>query len=145
MSTHKFDLEPSEQEAWDALSDFLAKNSGQRMSVEVKIINDQRTPPQNNAIHQWCEDVAKYFNDAGLDMRAVLKPEADIPWTKESVKTMIWHEIQARMFPDAVDKNGKPSTSKLKKDQPSQVEQVIARHFSETRGLTLPPFPSARP
>lgn len=112
---------------------------------KVKITHQkQRTPPQNNAIHQWCEDLADFFNESGLDMKAVLKPEAEIPWTKEAVKKMIWHPIQARMFPDAVDKDGNPSTAKLKTDEPSQIEMAIARHFSE-KGITLPKFPSARP
>ena len=41
---------------------------------------------QFNAMHLWCERVADQLNDAGLDMKAVLKPEVDIPWGKESVK-----------------------------------------------------------
>jgi hypothetical protein len=53
-----------------------------------------RTNAQNNAIHKYCSLLADTFGMAGLDMKAVLKPEVEIPWTTESVKNHIWRPIQ---------------------------------------------------
>ena len=50
----------------------------------------QRTEKQNNSLHAYCQGLADELNSAGLDMRVVLKPEYEIPWTKESVKEHLW-------------------------------------------------------
>lgn len=39
----------------------------------------ERTLTQNRAIHLWFTMLADALNDAGLDMRTVLKPEIEIP------------------------------------------------------------------
>ncbi len=38
--------------------------------------------------------MAQALGDAGLDMRATLKPEIQIPWSKQSVKEFLWRPIQ---------------------------------------------------
>ena len=54
----------------------------------------QRTLTQNRALHLYFQLVADTLNDAGLDMRVVLKPEIDIPWSKNTVKEFLWKRIQ---------------------------------------------------
>lgn len=142
MTETVFDLQPNDDAAWRELSKYLAQNDTKAMRVVIaETGSKQRTPPQNRAIHKWFDMVAEFFNDLGLDMQAVLKPGTEIPWTRESVKSMIWHPVQVAMFPDAVDKDGKPSTAALEKAHVSQIEQVISRHIAQTQGVELPAFP----
>lgn len=55
---------------------------------------DQRTLRQNRALHLYFQMVATALNDAGLDMRTVLKPTIEIPWSKDAVKEYLWRPIQ---------------------------------------------------
>lgn len=54
----------------------------------------QRTKQQNKALHKYFELVADSLNEAGLDMRVILKPEVDIAWNKDSVKEYLWRPVQ---------------------------------------------------
>jgi len=90
----------------------------------------QRTSQQNNALHLYCEMMATALNDAGLDMRTVLKPEIEIPWTKESVKKQMWTPIQEIMF-------NKESTTEPSTVEYTQIYDVINRNISEKWGVTV--------
>src|SRR3990167_11482755 len=57
----------------------------------------QRTPAQNNSIHLGCKLIADALNDAGLDMREVLKPEIEIPWTMQSAKDHLFRPVMKTM------------------------------------------------
>ena len=94
-----------------------------------------KTPPQRSALHVWCEQTAEVLNDAGLDMRKMLKPEVDIPWTKDSVKEILYKPILEAM-------TNKTSTEDMNTMEPSVITEVIARHAAEKFGVTLPPFPN---
>ena len=87
-------------------------------------IKKQRTILQNSALHKFFELVAKKLNDAGLDMRFVLKPGVDIPWGKESVKNFLWKPVQNALL-------GKKSTKDLTTDEVDKVYEVLNRHFGE--------------
>ncbi len=92
-----------------------------------------RTKLQNNAIHLWLTKLAKALNDAGLDMRKVLKPETSIDWTMQSAKDYLWRPVQKIM-------TGKKSTTKLETKEVSEVAQVIDRKMME-KGINIP-FPN---
>lgn len=95
-------------------------------------MNDKkRTPLQNKSLHKFCEMLADAFNDAGLDMKAVLKPDIDIPWRKESVKEHIWRPIQLAML-------NKESTVKLETKECSEVYEVLSRHLGDKFGIHVP-------
>lgn len=94
----------------------------------------KRTLKQNNALHLWLHDVAELLNEAGMDMRKTLKPEYEIPWTRDSAKEHIWKPIQKLML-------DKDSTSECDTSQYNKVYQVLCRHFSEKHGITLPEWP----
>lgn len=96
---------------------------------------EKRTPQQNRAFHLLFQQIADTLNEHGLDMRQVLKPEVDIPWTKETVKEYIWRPIQKAMFE-------KTSTTELTTDQVDQVYSTINRFLGEKHGLHFP-FPEA--
>ena len=95
---------------------------------------EQRTIKQNSALHKFFELVAEKLNDAGLDMRFVLKPSVDIPWGKESVKKFLWKPVQNALL-------GKKSTKELTTDEVDKVYNVLNRHFGEKFKMHQP-FPS---
>lgn len=88
----------------------------------------QRTLTQNAALHKYCQMLADDLNDAGYDMKKVLKPEIDIPWTMESVKENLWKPIQKVV-------TGKESTTKPLTNEYSEVYEVLSKHLSEKLGL----------
>lgn len=94
----------------------------------------QRTLQQNRALHKYFEILAETLNNAGLDMRVVLKPSVDIPWNKNSIKEYIWRPIQEAQL-------GKKSTTELKTTEINLVWETINRHLSEKFGVSEA-FPS---
>jgi len=56
----------------------------------------QRTLKQNKSLHKFCELLADELNAAGLDMKTVLKPSVDIPWSKTSVKEFLCHATEGK-------------------------------------------------
>ena len=102
--------------------------------VTITIERRQRTLTQNSALHKYFDMLAEALNEKSLDMRKVLKPEIDIVWTKDSVKTYIWAIIQNVMF-------GTKSTTKLKTNEVSQIYDVIHRSMIEKHDIFVM-FPS---
>lgn len=102
----------------------------------LKTSDDQRTPSQNNALHLGLTMLASALNEAGLDMKKVLKPAVDIDWDMESVKKYLFKPIlQARY--------GKDSTTKLKKiGEIEEVWETMFRFLGEKFGLEYINFPS---
>lgn len=94
----------------------------------------KRTLTQNNAIHKYCDELSKALNEAGLDMRKVLKPGVSIPWSRDLVKKHLWKPIQDAMYE-------KRSTTQLNRVEVSEVYEVLNRHTAEKLGLSVP-FPS---
>lgn len=97
-------------------------------------MGEQRTTKQNNALHLFFELLADELNNAGLDMRVVLKPTVDIPWNKDSVKGYLWRPIMKAQL-------NKDSTTELTTDEVNKVEEVLMRHLSEKFGVFVD-FPS---
>jgi hypothetical protein len=94
-----------------------------------------RTENQNNAIHLYCERLAEALNDAGYEIKKVMEVKtADVPWTKESVKELLWRPLQEA----AVDKH---STKALEKMDVDRVYSILDRHISSNFGVHIE-FPS---
>lgn len=94
----------------------------------------QRTDKLNRAMHLYFTHLAKALNEAGLDMKTVLKPSVEIPWTPTAVKEYLWKPIQQALF-------FKESTTELYTDEPSLVYETLNRHISEKWHVHVP-FPS---
>ena len=94
-----------------------------------------RSEPQANAMWLWCEMCANYLNDAGLDMKAVLRTDMSIDWTKTSFMDYVWRKVEVAM-------TGKHSTKNLSTTDVTAIYETITRHLAESKGVTLPPFPS---
>lgn len=95
---------------------------------------DKRTQQQNKAIHKYCANLAQALNLAGLDMKQVLKPHIEIPWSPATVKDFLWRPIQRIQFQ-------KESTTELTTKEVSDVWETVNRHLSERFNMTVP-FPS---
>jgi hypothetical protein len=102
--------------------------------------SNKRTKKQNNSIHLFCTLLSEAFDEAGLDMRAVLKPEVEIPWTPDTVKRHLWHPIQKLYLPHTIGEDGEVSTKNLDKKEVDKVYEVINRHLAP-HGVHVP-FPS---
>lgn len=96
----------------------------------------QRTSQQNRAMWLWFEILARELNEAGLDMRLVLKPTYKIDWTKENIHDHLWLPIQKALY-------GTESTTFLKKqEQIDKIYEIIMRELGEKHGLENIPFPN---
>jgi len=91
----------------------------------------QRSESQNNALHLWLSRVAKALNDAGLDMRGVLKADADIPWTMMSVKDYLWRPVQKSMYE-------KESTTDPNTVQYIKIYEVLNQALGAKLGIHVP-------
>lgn len=91
----------------------------------------QRSDQQRKAIEVYCRILAKELNDAGLDQRAVLakmREGVEIPWRQETVKDVLWREVQMASL-------GKASTTNLGRDEVSQVYEILNRWTSSALGV----------
>lgn len=117
-------------------NEFNVVGDGEIFNVEFNS-EQQRTQPQNAAIHVYCGHLGNACNDAGFDKRAVyelMKDGFSIPWCKDSVKTDLWHPIQQALFQTK-------STAKLERKQVSEVYMNLDRWTGEKLGISVP-FPS---
>lgn len=90
----------------------------------------KRTDPQNKSLHKFCELLATALNDAGYDMKATLREDIDIPWSKDSVKEFLWKPVQLAV-------TGKESTTELDSGEPSKVYDILMRHMGEKKGINV--------
>jgi hypothetical protein len=95
------------------------------------------TAKQRGALHVWCQMMADTLNNAGLDMCKTLAHKAEIPWTMTSLKEYVWKPTLKAL-------SDKDSTEDQSTVDPSEVYLVLARHFGEKMGVTVPAWPSKR-
>lgn len=102
------------------------------MDKDEKIEKD-RTVRQNRALHLYFKMLAENLNGKGLDMRKVLKPEVDIPWSGTTVKEYLWRPVQMAQLM-------KESTIDLKTQEIDLIFNTINRHLAKFG--VHEPFPS---
>lgn len=90
----------------------------------------QRTDQQNKSLHLYFTQLAETLNDAGLDMRKVLRPSIDIPWSGETIKEYLWKPIMEFQLQ-------KSSTTELTTKEIDEIYDTINRHLSEKFGITV--------
>ena len=122
------------QQSLDNLKKLLDESFAEKKYIKLKwSFGQQRTNKQNSSIHKYCELLADSLNDAGLDMRKVLKESVDIPWTPATVKEQLWRPVQVLAV-------GKASTKDLDRVEVSKVYDILNRHLNDKLGIDLP-FP----
>jgi len=130
MDTYLTDNEVTRQELMKLI------DSGESYIITVKPATDKskRTLTQNASIHKYCTMLAEAYNEAGLDLAAVLSKQADIPWNMQNVKEQQWRRIQLALeLPE--------STTKLETTDVTKVYEVLNRFSSDRFGIGIP-FPS---
>lgn len=100
-------------------------------------MEEDRTLKQNNAIHLYCELVARELRSRGQTMQDVIKliHKLEITPTKNSVKDILWLPLQEKLF--ATD-----STTKLKKKE--QIDMIYdgINKFTSLHFEFSVPFPN---
>jgi hypothetical protein len=113
----------------------------ERLKLYLKLLKpvSYRTLPQNNAIHVNCHIIAEKLNEAGKDMKQVLKQEVDIPWDMKSVKEFLWKPIMTA-------KTGKKSTTELDKTngEIEEIHKILMKHLGEKHFIEYHEFPSKK-
>ena len=89
----------------------------------------QRTTTQNKALHKYFELVGNALNEAGLDLRAILKEEVEIPWTPANVKDFLWRPVQKLQL-------RKESTTELSTKEINLVYETLNRYLGK-HGITV--------
>ena len=125
------------QQTLDAFKKFLDSEFEKHKHLTITWrTGKQRTLRQNNALQKYCELLADAFNDAGMDMRAVLREDVEIPWSKDTVREHIWRPIMLAM-------TRKESTTNLTREEVTQIYETINRHTAAKFGLSVE-FPSEK-
>lgn len=88
-----------------------------------------RTDRQNNALHLFCEWIARALNQKSLYFKHPFK-DFNLKWNKTMVKEIIWKPIQETMF-------NKKSTTKLSTKEVSQIAEEIMNNFSAEYAIIL--------
>ncbi len=104
--------------------------------IKVTALNNNRTLPQNRAMHKYFDELAEALNDAGMTQKAMfklLKEGFDLPVTEHFTKKL-WHEAMIVM----VDKT---STADLERKEVSQIYQAVDQRVAELTGVHIE-FPS---
>lgn len=91
----------------------------------------KRSRLQNNSLHKYCQNLADALNDAGFDMRHVFKDDADIPWTKNSVREHLWSGIQKAH-------TGKSSTTQPTSKEYIEIYDILNRYLINKHGISVP-------
>jgi len=118
------------------MGEFLHLNNNKDFEVYIRRVTHMRTGAQNSSIHLGLQLLADALNAAGLDMKKVLKPSVDIPWTMESCKEFLFRPIMKAMF-------NKESTTELEKvGEIDEVWDTMMRFLGEKFDFEHLPFPS---
>lgn len=116
--------------------ELLLKYEGATFWAEIGRETGVRTIPQNSALHLGLGYIAKELNEKGLDIRKVLKPEIEMPWSVDTVKEYLWRPIQKTMLQ-------KKSTKDLAKiGEIEAVWDVLLHHLGEKFEIEFIPFPN---
>lgn|SRR3990167_3889834 len=119
----------------EAYKIWLGQFPDTQLEIVIKPHKDRRTLTQNSALHLFFTQLADAFNNAGLDMKKVLKEDAEISWTTENVKNYLWRPIQEALI-------HKFSTTELDKVQDiNRTYEELNRHISTKFGISVQ-FPS---
>lgn len=107
------------------------------IEIEIKRKAGQRTLTQNAALHKFCQLLADALNDAGFDMKAVLRHDAEIPWTMPSVKEHLWRPVQKAL-------TEKTSTTEITTVEPTAIHETLCRHLADKLGVACPAWPTRK-
>lgn len=112
---------------------FVKAHEGKDGDLVIQL--KKRTLNQNSALHLFYQQLATTLNNAGLDMRVILKPSFNIPWTTLNVKEYLWRPLQKSLLK-------KESTTDLNKlDEIDKIHAILMRELGEKHGIEYLEFP----
>lgn len=91
----------------------------------------RRSGLQNNSLQLYCKNMAQTLNDAGFDMKHIFKDDADIPWSKDSVREHLWMGIQKAV-------TGQSSTTEPSSKEYINIYDTLNRHMISKHGIAVP-------
>lgn len=118
---------------WEArlkLSEYLKTVTIREESKET------RTGAQNRSLHLGCRLIADALNDAGLDIRTVLKPEIEMPWDTHTVKEYIFRPVMKLM------RNTESTTTLKKQGDIDAIWETVMRFLMQNHHIDYIPFPN---
>lgn len=119
----------------DAVTWMANLEDGERITLDV--VPDQRTLPQNNAMHKYFRMVADALNACGAEMHIEITfpwgKTLRVPWTADLFKERVWLPIMRAQ-------TEKTSTAKLTTVEVDQIYQIVSRYLAEETGV-ITPFP----
>ena len=107
---------------------------GKEVEITVSKKIKKRTSKQNRALHLWFTLLANAMNEAGYDMKKVIRDELDISWTDYNVKEYLFRPLMKNLF-------GYKSSNELKTGDIDKIYDIINKTISERTGVHVP-FPS---
>ena len=113
IRSNSIEFDPKDENEWNL---FCAANQNRKVYIDIGFETRQRTEKQNNALWLGLTMLADALNQAGLDMKKVLKENVDIQWTKDSAKEYLFAPIIHAKY-------GKKSTTELTKEEISEAWQ----------------------
>lgn len=122
------------QEGLDKFAEDLKAHPLGEYGILIEIKSGTRTAKQNSAMHVYFNQLSTALNDAGLDMRTVMKEDAPLPWTPDNVKHNLWFHIMKAL-------TSKTSTTQLERPEVSDIYEALNRHIAQKFGVYVP-FPS---
>ena len=90
----------------------------------------RRSGVQNNSLQLYCQRMADALNDAGFDMKYIMKDDADIPWSKDSVREHLWMGIQKAV-------TGQSSTTEPSTIEYVNIYDILNRHMINKHGIAV--------
>lgn len=91
----------------------------------------QRSSQQNKALHVYVKQLADALNEGGFDMNFVFNEGVEIPWNEYMTKEFLWKPVQKAV-------TGKKSTTQPKREQYTEIYEIINRKIAEKCGFSIP-------
>ena len=88
----------------------------------LTVQKQQRTLTQNAALHVLFNIIARDLNANKMTIKETLRSDFSIPWSSDSVKELIWKEVQRKLY-------NTESTTELSTDQVNEVFEAIREHL----------------
>ncbi len=110
----------------DEFCRFVTENVEKRLTYEIQ--QEQRSKPQNSALHSCLRRLANGLNNAGYGIAHPLKPDLEIPYTEQNCKELLLRPIIEAMY-------SKSSTAALTKHEVSRSMDVLLNRISELTGV----------
>lgn len=100
------------------------------LTVKIRT-GKQRTLTQNAAMHKYFTLVSDELNNQGQTVDSVHSNPIEMEWTPMLVKDLLWRKIQLAKYPEI------ESTSKLQREQVSDVYETLSRFLAKTLGINI--------